>query len=41
MSETTQERAMTIATNLKRIREAKKLTQRDRLRAGSTPLTKN
>ncbi|MNZ46184.1 HTH-type transcriptional regulator ImmR [compost metagenome] len=29
MSETSQERTMTIATNLKRIREAKKLTQRE------------
>lgn len=29
MSETTQERIMTIATNLKQIREAKKLTQRE------------
>ncbi|WP_225617145.1 helix-turn-helix domain-containing protein [Pseudomonas sp. ADPe] len=29
MSENSQERAMTIATNLKRFREAKKLTQRE------------
>src|SRR5690606_41842419 len=29
MSQNSQERAMTIATNLKRIREAKKLTQRE------------
>lgn len=29
MSESSQERIMTIATNLKRIREAKKLTQRE------------
>lgn len=35
MSETSQERIMTIATNLKRIREAKKLTQRELWEAAS------
>lgn len=35
MSETSQDRIMTIASNLKRIREAKKFTQRELWEAAS------